>query len=676
MKCYVLAILLLGAVAALAGATPAAAQDALAITDVQAGYDGAYRLGDWFPVTMTIANDGPDVRGVVEWSFPGRDESTFRRAIDLPRGSRKRVTLDVFAPEVVRGGQIRLLDGSRVLIERNQPMEVVDQGRFLIGVVSSDPALLNSLNSLTLPSVPSTEVRHLDAATLPEHAASLRGINALFLHDVDTEALTQAQRDALALWVQLGGQLVVSGGGNGQRTAAGLAELLPAELAGGVSQGDLAPLASLGGTAPPDATATFSEARPREGAESLPADTPLLFRWRRGAGSVTFTTFDLASLRGWVGELRLWSQLLAPIDPLTPGFSARQRHLNLLQTALRLPSLGLPSAGTLFCFLIGYIAVIGPLNYLMLRRLRRLEWAWLTVPAGVLIFAAGLYFVGFGLRGGRSQVDQVAIVQSSEGQSRGFVTAFVGLFSPRRTSYTIGFPTETLISESSTWSELSSQSAPVLQNDASTEVPDVLVDVGSIRTFIAEGTLDVPVRVESDVRASGGQFSGQIHNLGAHPLEDALLIRGTSFQSLGTIAAGENRSLSSSAPAGNFPWGVSLPRTGLFDRQQLLSVLFENGPAGLTNPSSNSQTIDNSIYLLAWSSAPSVGVRLNGEEASQEGLTLYIIRLDDGAAGLPLTSPPTSTAPVPAIPLTDTPTLAVPTIVSTLTPIATALPTP
>jgi hypothetical protein len=402
-------------------------------------------------------------------------------------------------------------------------------------------------------------------------------------------------------------------------------------------------------------------------AESLPAGTPLLFRWGRGAGVVTFTAFDLASLRGWVDEPRLWGQLLAPIDPFAPGFSARQRRLNLLQTALRLPSLGLPSAGVLFCFLLGYIAVIGPLNYLVLRRLRRLEWAWLTVPAAVLLFAGGLYIVGFGLRGGRSQIDQIAIVQSSEGQSRGFVTAFVGLFSPRRTSYTIGFPTGTLISESRTWNDLSSQAAPVLQNDGDAEVPDVLVDVGSIRTFTAEGTLDVPVRVQSDVRASGGQFSGQIHNIGAQPLEDALIIRGTSFQSLGTIAAGENHSLSFSAPAGNFPWGVSLPRSGLFDRQQLLGALFEAGPAGLNNPSNvNGQTIDDGVYLLAWSGVPSMDVRLNGQEALQEGLTLYIIRLDDGAASLPLTTPPTVTAPV----------LVIPTTASPATPLAPARPTP
>src|SRR5690349_12157130 len=244
MKRYVFVMLLLGIIAALAGVPRAAAQDQPAIAvEVLAGYDGAYRLGEWFPVVVTIANDGPDVRGVLEWRFAGRpDEPTFQRAIDLPRGSRKRVTLDVFARDLVRSGQLRLLDGGTALAEQSAPLEAVDQGRFLIGVVSSDPALLNSLNSLTLPSVGGAAVRHLDPAALPERPAALRGVNALFFHDVDTAALTQAQRDTLAIWVRVGGQLVVSGGGAGQRTASGLADLLPVEVTGGLAQGDLTPL--------------------------------------------------------------------------------------------------------------------------------------------------------------------------------------------------------------------------------------------------------------------------------------------------------------------------------------------------------------------------------------------------------------------------------------------------
>jgi hypothetical protein len=70
------------------------------------------------------------------------------------------------------------------------------------------------------------------------------------------------------------------------------------------------------------------------------------------------------------------------------------------------------------------------------------------------------------------------------------------------------------------------QSATVLQTDAGAEVPEVLVDVGSVRTFMAEGTVNVPISIQSDVHASGAQLGGQIRNTGSRPLEDATIVRG------------------------------------------------------------------------------------------------------------------------------------------------------
>ncbi|HEX5688511.1 MAG TPA: hypothetical protein VFX76_00825 [Roseiflexaceae bacterium] len=634
------------------------AQDEPAITmQIQAGYDGAYRVGEWFPAVITVANDGPDVRGVLEWRFANRDdEPTFQRAIDLPRGSRKRVTLDVFARDLVPRGQVRFLDGGTVLAEQETPIEAIDQDRFLIGVVSSDPALLNSLNSLSLPALAGANVRHLAPEMLPDRSASLRGVNALFVYDVDTAALTQPQRDALDLWVQLGGQLVVGGGSTGQRTAAGLPDLLPVEVGGELAQGDLTPLGQIAGVVPPEpGAATLSQARPREGAAALPTDQPLLYRWSRGAGAVTFAAFDLASLRGWAGEPDLWSRLLAPIEVLAPGLDARQRRLNLLQSTLRLPSLGLPSVWALLLFLIGYILIIGPINYLVLRRLRRLEWAWLTVPCAVLLFASGLYVVGFGLRGGQSQVSQVAIVQGSEGQSRGLATAFVGLFSPRRASYDLLFPANALVSEARTWNDVTNESSTATEVDAGTEVSNVLVDVGSVRTFMSESAVDVPAGVQSDLQSNGVQVTGQIRNTGSLPLEDAIIVRGSTFQELGTLAPGASQTVALGG-SNNFPWGVNLSRSGLFDRQQMLSSLFEGGAARFGNPNNPNQAIEpQGLYLLAWSSAPSVPVSVDGVAADQQALTLYFIRLDEGVR-FALTVPPTPTPAPTSDFLAPTPT--------------------
>jgi hypothetical protein len=680
-KRYHLALLALLVLAGLFGSArsaPALAvaqnQPPIAIS-VQIGYDGVYRFAEWFPVIVDIANDGPDIRGVLEWNFPGQhDEATFRRTIDLPRGSRKRVVLEVFARGFARNGQVRLLDGETPLISQDVNLESIDDSRFLIGVLSSDPALLNSLEALQMPGLSGAMVLHMDADTLPERAVALRGLNALFIHDIDSSVLTPAQREGLAQWVRLGGQLVFSGGLGAEKAAAGLADLLPVEITGEVAQGDLTPLGDFAGAFDtPPAAAPLSQARPTAEAALLPADAPLLFRRQYGTGTVTFSAFDFASLRGWTGEPMLWGQVLAPITTFAPGASARLNQIDLIQNVIQLP-LTLPSAWVLLCFLVGYILVIGPLNYLLLRRLRRLELAWVTVPAVVLLFAAGLYAVGFGLRGGQSQLNQAGVVQAVEGEQRGFATTFIGLFSPRRSSYSLAFPADALVGETRGWNDMPGGGTPVLNNDGVVEVPDVLVDVGSVRVFVAESPVDVPLAIQSNVQQNGNDLSIEIRNVGQSALEDALVVRGDTFEELGTIAPGASQSVGLNPTQQNFPWAVSVPEDGLFNRRQMLTSLFSGEAFRFRDPSLSSNGMnERGVYLLAWVRQPALAVRVNGQEQPHDGLTLYMIRLKDASSQFALPNPapagtfeptvtPDQLSPTPLpptaspVPLTPTPT--------------------
>jgi hypothetical protein len=627
-------LLFLFALTAVAASAPArvAAQDQSPITlDVRAGYEGAYRLGEWFPVRVSIGNDGPDLRCLLEWSFPGQQgEQIFRQTIDLPRGARKRVTLEVFARGFARNGQLRVLDGETALVEQDISLDSADEGAFLIGVVSSDPAMLNSLNSLQIAGFSSTQVRHLDASDLPEHTALLRGLNALFLHDLDSAALSPAQRDALGLWVSLGGQLIVGGGVGGQKSSAGLADLLPVQVGGSLAQGDLTPLAGLAGAgALPNPAAPLSQAQPRAEAEQLPPAARLLFRWRYGSGLVTFSAFDFASLRGWTGEGALWGKLLERQSVLTPGYGARLSQTGLLERGvLRLPSLNLPSTGVVLLFLLAYIMVIGPINYLVLRRLRRLEWAWLSVPLVVLVFACGLYAVGTGLRGGQSQINQAAVVQGAEGQQRAFATGFVSLFSPRRASYTVGFPAQTLVGGSPGRFPSNEQFEAVVADEAGARSIRVLADVVSVTTFVAEQTVDLPVSVQSNLTSDSLGVRGEVRNTGAGALEDVLLVRGGSFARLGTLAPGANGQVAAGNLQQGFPSSVGLADSGPFNRQEILRVLFDRDAMRLRNSGlSGSLNDEQGVYLLGWASRPTVSATIDGQDAMQTGLTLYVIRL-------------------------------------------------
>ena len=601
--------------------------------DIRAGYENGYRLGEWFPVEINVGNDGPDIRATLEWSFPGQpEEQIFQRTIDLPRGARKRVLIDVFANTFARTGLVRILDGSDELARQDVTLESFDESVFLIGVLSSDPALMNSLDAQQVSGYSNTRVRHLVASGLPETVAELRGLNALFLHDIDSAALSPAQREAIGLWVGQGGQLVVSGGVNAQKAAGGLADLLPVQAIGALSQGDLAPLAQLAGNnAPPlAASAALNQAQPRAGAEQLPLGAPLLYQWAYGSGRVIFSAFDLNSLRGWAGEGALWSQLLPRPPTLLPGAGSTLHQFNLLDRGvLKLPVLDLPSTFTILLFLLVYILIIGPLNYVILRRLRRLELAWVTIPVIVLTFAAGLYIVGRVVRGGQPQFNQVAVVQGVEGQGRGGATSFIGLFSPNRSNYTLSFSPGTLVSSGSSRSFLISRFDTVVADEAGARTLDLLADVASVTTIVAEAAIDLPLSVQSNLTVDDSGVQGEIRNTGTSPLEDVTIVRGEMFAELGTLAPGANQQISSGGMQANFPNSLSLNDIDVFDRQSMVNLIFDRDVLRLRNPSLPASGSSNAegVYLLAWSRDSTVPVVVNGQTATQNGLTLYVIRL-------------------------------------------------
>ena len=196
------------AVAASASARVVAAQAQPPITlDVRVGYEGVYRLGEWFPVRVSIGNDGPDLRGVLEWSFTGQaDEQVFRQAIDLPRGSRKRVTLEVFARDFARTGTLRLLDGENPLVARDVSLDAAVYATGIVkakGLTMTTPSIAKRLPAservqlwIGIPSAADSSNRDLKSFAA---VTSPTGTDLLIGEGKDRVSLTQVLREAYGI---------------------------------------------------------------------------------------------------------------------------------------------------------------------------------------------------------------------------------------------------------------------------------------------------------------------------------------------------------------------------------------------------------------------------------------------------------------------------------------------
>lgn len=613
--------------------TPGFAQDELdpnIRVDIEAGFEGSYRTGDWFPVTVEIANEGVDIQGVLEWSFPAQDDDVFRQVIDLPRGSRKRIVMSVVSPDgsFTRNGRLEVLNGDTVVFRQDVNLDAYASDQLLIGIISSDPALLSSLESLQNPNYSSTSVLHFQPDQLPQHAQALNTLDVLFLHDTDTFSLSPAQYEAVRLWVHTDGHLVVSGGIDSTQITPELAALLPVETTGNLIQGDLTDLQNI---APnfdlPNATdIALTEVQPKPQAQAFPNGsdaTALTYTQPLGEGHVTFTTFDIATLRGWQGDVSFWGRILDPFPTGEPGTMVRLERYNVLQDALQDSSFALPSATVLLLFMCTYIISIGPLTYLVLRRLRRLEWAWVTLPVTMLIFATTFYFIGFGLRGGQSQLYQVAVVQGFEGESQGLGTTFMGLFSPQRTRYTIEIPNSELISKFEDWSEISNTQAIIESDDTNARVADVLVDIGSIRTFINETVIDLPLQVESDLSRQGQTIQGELQNINDSVLNEVLIVSGDTFIRVGDLQPGESYTVDFDTTMAAPIWNVSIASDETFNRTGIIQGLLNRG---ILNRTGNTN-LDH-VYLITWQDVSIINPLLDGRPITQPATSMYVIRLN------------------------------------------------
>jgi hypothetical protein len=432
------------------------------------GSDGVVRESGWFPVACEVFNDGPGFDAVFEISARQLGGGQARRlAIELPTNTRKRFSFPVFAGSRYSSWDARLLDAKgKVRAERSE-LRTRDLGweTFLIG------GLPNSFGGL--PAFPPAKhnrpdqqpsVARLTVDQFPDNPISLEGLDALYLNSAKAPELKAAQAQALVAWVMGGGHLVVAPDQLTDITGTPwLAALLPVEFgdlaparSGGTLQAWIAGGATLGhagvppggqppgfvpgptgaprprGPSPaqpnpysrlnPEAAFESAEfpiytARVRDGEVTLALQgRPLVVTTPRGRGQVTALAFspEREPFRSWANKPWFWARLFG-----VPGewFGETARNLYggwsldavfgaMIETrqVRKLP------VEWLLALLLIYLVVIGPFDRWLLKRLNRQMLTWVTFPAYVVLFSLLIYYIGFRLRAGDTEWNEMHVV--------------------------------------------------------------------------------------------------------------------------------------------------------------------------------------------------------------------------------------------------------------------------
>ena len=674
---------------------PIAAQDNFVDVieiSVEVGFDSFFRPGDWTPVQAQLKNNGESLLGrlVVRPETSGTVVgNAFSTPVELPSGSEKTAQFNIRARSFPDKIRVELIDADGV-VRASREAGLIDLApQDQIYAVVAGP-------NTTPPSLSGVHIGGYDAEQaiwgihdIPENGAALESLDMMMFIGANSEALSSGQRRAIREWLHDGGHLLLAGGPTAASTTAAFSDLLPLELDDSQAIDGLTALARFAGDWRRDLNerTIIASGNRREGAEVLAeqAGQPLLLRRYIGAGLVDYLAADptLQPLASWEALGDLWLKVLATRAPHPVWREGFTRPEWGAEAVANLPGVDLlPPMQTLCLFLTAYIVLIGPLNYLLLSKLRRNGWGWLTIPIVIALFTGVAWTVGFSLRGAEIIVSRLTVVESFADSDEAEMNQFVGLLSPRRATYSLAAPEGYTLAvagattPSSIFASNTIQTATEVSQGAIFSAQDFTIDGGIFANFTVSGQVERPAirgafKREFDILESGrmlGAFQGVISNDSDVTLRDAVLLgTGLVYRLEGDFAPGDILTLGreelesdlsdepaqpnpdelsvSSVAAGLSPFtgsgrnvsirdlqGARYLRTRAFLRAQSIAerqaVREQSFLASFMVDQFESTARGTSLYLLGWSDAWGRDLEISGAGWSSVDTTLYIIELE------------------------------------------------
>src|ERR1700674_569603 len=473
------------ALAALGAALPVHADNGVSVSVNARG--GMPAPSTWIPYEVVVRNNGAaDFEGDVvlapagapyqQGYTPSDQFPHYSKHVTVVHQGQTKLEFVVFDAPFAYAAQVNDPSGRKVA--EGTVAHASGSAAYTVGVLSDVPGAGSAIQGASSLPVAVIATRFNGASDFPKTALDLIGLQAIVIDSFDTASLSPAQLKAITDFVGFGGDLVIGAGASWRRTLMPLPpELVPLRPAN-TRDVSLQPLADLGGRTTP-LTAAVAAGDLAGGTTALEGSDhlPLVVEGSYGSGRIVLLTFDpladpIAS-DGPLSELA-WSQGLARsiaiptaiqtypgkvfippgaaggapggayFGPNGPVQSFADAFVNVINQS---PGATAPPVLVLGLILLAYVALTGPIAYLVLRSMRRRELLWATAPIGALIFTMASYGIGFGSHGS-DFVDNAIELQRISPNGTVQAYSYQGLFAPQRGDHVISLAPATLATTS------------------------------------------------------------------------------------------------------------------------------------------------------------------------------------------------------------------------------------
>ncbi len=462
---FFLAACAMAAIAMAAIAMPAIASAQTTVVDqvdepevlisVDAGYNTALRLKHWTSVDVVVSNETEDKSGFVEvrtYGFNKALESpTHRMPGEFPRNSRKRFRFNVYMDTPERVEAWVYDERGRPLIDvpayiKLQPIEehdllvaILDEQPegfgFLYRAVQDEEDLTTRLHRFTLTPP--------DFGLLPNHVEAYRAFDAVIIGAIDPDRVPNEQRELLRRYAEDGGNVIICTGARGPAyRESWIEELAGIEIGGVVETNDRAiaeaafPLDAHRAGARENRETVLAELRENDPRISRLGEEMVLATLRPvGRGRVFTLGVDVGggALANCAGYNVLWREAIRRDDRNELDVGAATT-----MAAQQLPYLAgvrIRSLGFVLKYLGLYIGIGIVANWIFWSRLKRREYAWVTLVICSFLFTGFAIFSGSAGWDRAAQVHQIEIVEVPKGGGLARYHGITGLFTTRTSTF-------------------------------------------------------------------------------------------------------------------------------------------------------------------------------------------------------------------------------------------------
>jgi hypothetical protein len=425
----------------------------------------------------------------------------------------------------------------------------------------------------------------------PDNPLVLEGLDALYLNSEAVANLRASQVNAILAWMNAGGHLIVAIEQVSDVTASpwlrGVLPVEPKDLAAVASHPELENWLSTGmtftnygrntqsgqprvrtpsatglienvfGNLPADTAFESAEIRVvtgtiRDGQPVLmTGDKPLIVSANRGLGRVTVLMFspEREPFKSWKNLTAFWTKL-AEVPPglyagtdYYPGYGnsvdgifgamidSRQIH--------KLP------VGWLLLLLLVYLLVIGPFDRFWLKRINRPMLTWITFPCYVVFFSGLIYFIGYRLRSGDSEYNEVHLVDVLRNADRAELRGrtYASIYSPSNARY----PMRSTLKYATLRGEFMAMGggqslgrADILLTGDNFKA-DVFVPVWTSQLYVNDWWSSGPMPLSATLKANSRGYELAVQNQTKSAVTTGQFVMDGRVFPLGEIAAGQTR---------------------------------------------------------------------------------------------------------------------------------------